>query len=165
MRKKCENLHTFMLMRGAEKVQWANEKQTYVKISGKSVGKPRRRCRGLFRMFFKRDYRVENWGGQVEHWSLMCKERIRHWVDLTGLCSLCAEEPINWVHADHLHVNIWCMHMLPQAQSACKNIVCHNNVLLNTSALADQCLRMANRGMRWWIYSYRLKNDIIRMMS
>lgn len=130
----------------------------------KSAGKPCRRCRGLFRMFFKRDYRVENWGGQVEHWSLMCKERIRHWVDLTGLCSLCAEEPINWVRADHLHVNIWCMRMLPQAQSACKNIVCHNNVLLNTSAWADQCLRMANRGMRWCIYSYRLKNDIIRII-
>lgn len=108
------------------------------KIPEGSVRKPCCLRRGLVWMFFKRDYRVENWEGQVERCSLMCKERIRHRVDLTGLCSLCAEEPINWVHAGHLHVHIWCMHMLPQAQSACAN----NNVLINTSASADQCWRI-----------------------
>lgn len=55
--------------------------------------------------------------------SLMCKGRIRHWVD--RICSLellvsclCVEEPINQLHTDHLLVNIWCTHMLPWALSA-----------------------------------------------
>lgn len=54
----------------------------------------------------------------------MCKGRIRHAVDLTGVCSLCAEEPINQLHTGHLRINIWCVHMLLRAQSAHKNTVC-----------------------------------------
>lgn len=94
-------------------------------------------CWGLVWMCLKRDYRVENWGGQVEQWSLMCKGRIRNWVDLTGVCSLCVEEPINGLHTNHLLVNIWHMHMLPRAQSACTHTACLN-VLLNMLVLAVQ---------------------------
>lgn len=70
-----------------------------------STGKLCRPVVGLGWMCLKRDHRVENWGGQVEQCSLMCKGRIRHWVDPTGslelrVCCLCVEEPINQLHTN-----------------------------------------------------------------
>lgn len=67
----------------------------------------------------------------------MCKGRIRHGVDLTGVCSLCAEEPINRLHTNHLRINRWCVHMLLWAQSAHKDTVCLCE-LFNTQTSAVQ---------------------------
>lgn len=40
------------------------------------------------------------------------KGRIRHWLDMTGVCSLCVVEPISRQSTNHLFVNIWYVHML-----------------------------------------------------
>lgn len=106
-------------------------------------------------MCLKRDYRVENRGGQVEQWSLMCKGRIRNWVDLTGVCSLCVEEPINGLHTNHLLVNIWHMHMLPQAQSACTH--CMSQCTIKHTTFSCSVVRMAHSDLHLQLQIRKIK--------